>query len=80
MKEIEISHGAWKITVHVRLSLDDPTQWAGSYHAEAPGHLPHTGNTANYDHSDRALDRAIGDALRDIVQTPYGEVMQADAS
>ena len=66
MKEIEISHGAWTIIVHVRLSLDDPTRWLGSYEAEAAGHLPHQGTTAHYDHSDRAFDRALGDALRDV--------------
>jgi hypothetical protein len=68
MKEIEISHGAWKIIVHVRLSLDDPTKWVGSYAAEAPGHLPHKGITDHYDHSDRAFDRALGDAFRDVVR------------
>ena len=68
MKEIEINHGVWKIVVHVRLSLDECTKWVGSYEAEAPGHLPHKGTTAHYDRSDRALDRALGDALRDVVR------------
>ena len=68
VKEIEISHGAWTIVVHVRLSLEDPTKWVGSYEATSPGHLPHKGTTAYYEHSDRALDRALGDALRDVVR------------
>ena len=68
IKEVEISYGAWKIIVHVRLSLEDPTKWVGSYEATTPGHLPHKGITAYYDHSDRALDRALGDALRDVVR------------
>jgi hypothetical protein len=67
MKEVEISHGLWRIVVHVRLSLDDPTKWVGSYEATTPGHLPHKGITDYYDHSDHALDRALGDALRDVV-------------
>ena len=64
MKEVDISHGAWSIVVHVRLSLEDPTKWVGSYEATSPGHLPHKGSTAYYEHSDRAL----GDALRDVVR------------
>ena len=68
MKEIGISHSVWKIVVHVRLSLDDPTKWIGTYQADAPGHLPHKGVTGYYDQSDRALDRALGDALRDVVR------------
>jgi hypothetical protein len=69
MKEVEISHGVWKVVVHVRLSLDDPTKWFGFYEAKAPGHLAHKGTTAPFDQSDRAMDRALGDALRDIVRT-----------
>ena len=68
MKEVEISHGLWRIVVHVRLSLDDPTKWVGSYEATTAGHLPLKGITDYYDYSDRALDRALGDALRDVVR------------
>jgi hypothetical protein len=65
MKAVRIEYAGWHIALNVRLSASDPSKWTASYEAESIGHLPLKGElTVDFSEPDRALDRALGDAIR----------------
>jgi hypothetical protein len=67
MKVVQITFHDWTITVNVRLSAESNPKWTAVYEAERVGHLPLRGQAlALFDDPDRALDRALGDAIRRI--------------
>ena len=64
-KHIRIEFAGWDIGVNVRLSATGEKKWTATYEASSPGHLPLSGElTTEFDDSDPALDRALGDAIR----------------